>query len=124
NAMRALERGAHDMFPKPVNLDELKVVLSRVYRRIELERESQEESSLGQKISFEAMIGASEKMRSVFSTISKVAGTNVPILILGESGTGKELVANAIHNLSSRKAGPFGAINCGAIPETLLEAER
>jgi two-component system NtrC family response regulator len=123
NALRALEKGAHDIFPKPVNLDELKVVLQRVSRRIEMEKESIEERGLLQSLSFDSMIGSSPTMQSVFSTITKVAATDVPVLILGESGTGKELVANAIHNLSARKSGPFGAINCGAIPENLLESE-
>src|SRR5438552_839214 len=123
NALRALEKGAHDIFAKPVNIDELKVVLQRVYRRVEMERESLDEHALANRVSFENMIGSSPAMKTVYSNIAKVAETDVPILILGESGTGKELVANAIHNLSARRDGPFGAINCGAIPETLLESE-
>ena len=123
NALRALEKGAHDIFAKPVNIDELKVVLQRVYRRVEMERESLDEHALANRVSFEKMIGSSPAMKTVYSNIAKVAETDVPILILGESGTGKELVANAIHNLSARRSGPFGAINCGAIPETLLESE-
>jgi two-component system NtrC family response regulator len=62
-------------------------------------------------------------MQEIFATVRKVSGTDIPILITGESGTGKELIANAIHNLSRRKSGPFVAINCGAIPDTLLESE-
>jgi two-component system, NtrC family, response regulator len=123
NALRAVELGAHDIFPKPVDLDELGIVLKRVFRRIQLEQESIEERSLGEQVPFEQIIGSSPAMRAVFSAIRKVANTNVPVLILGESGTGKELVAMAIHNLSQRKAGPFAAINCGAIPESLLESE-
>jgi two-component system NtrC family response regulator len=123
NALRAVELGAHDIFPKPVDLDELSIILKRVYRRLQLERESQEERSLASKVSFEDIIGSSPAMQSVFATIRKVANTDVPVLILGESGTGKELVAMAIHNLSKRKNGPFAAINCGAIPESLLEGE-
>ncbi len=123
NALRALERGAHDIFAKPVNLDDLKVVLQRVYRRIELEREAIEERGLAERLTFENMIGSSPAMKAVFSMIGKVAITDVPVLILGESGTGKELVANAIHGLSARKNAPFVAINCGAIPENLLESE-
>jgi two-component system NtrC family response regulator len=123
NALQALEKGAHDIFAKPVNLDELRVVLQRVYRRVEMERESIEDRALIQRLSCENMIGSSPTMKAVFSTITKVAATDVPVLILGESGTGKELVANAIHNLSTRRNGPFGAINCGAIPENLLESE-
>jgi two-component system, NtrC family, response regulator len=123
NALLAVEKGAHDIFPKPVDLDELKVVLNRVYRRVELERESMEERRLAQRVAFEDIIGSSPGMKAVFATIRKVADSHVPVLILGESGTGKELVANAIHNLSPRKKGPFAAINCSAIPDTLLESE-
>jgi len=123
NALRALEKGAHDIFAKPVNIDELKIVLQRVYRRVEMERESLEEQSGANRVSFESMIGSSAAMKAVHSSVAKVAQTDVPVLILGESGTGKELVANAIHKLSARRNGPFGAINCGAIPENLLESE-
>ena len=69
------------------------------------------------------MLGTSQKMQDVFATVRKVATTDVPVLITGESGTGKELVAQAIHRLSMRRNGPFVVINCGAIPETLLESE-
>jgi two-component system NtrC family response regulator len=123
NALQAVEGGAHDIFPKPVNLDELKIVLNRVYRLVEMERERAEVRNLGRQLSFESMIGSSDAMQSIYSMIDKVAKTDVPVLILGESGTGKELVANAIHNRSASKAGPFGVVNCGAIPEALLEAE-
>jgi len=123
NALQAIDKGAHDIFPKPVDLDELKVVLHRVYRRIELEKESIEERKLGQRVSFREIIGTSPPMQSVFTTVRKVAETDIPVLITGESGTGKELIANAIHNLSGRKSEPFIPINCGAIPDTLLESE-
>jgi two-component system NtrC family response regulator len=123
NALRALDKGAHDIFAKPVNIDELKIVLQRTYRRVEMERENQEEHFAGNGVPFENMIGSSTAMKTVHSSIAKIAQTDVPVLILGESGTGKELVANAIHKLSSRNNGPFSAINCGAIPETLLESE-
>jgi two-component system, NtrC family, response regulator len=123
NALRAVELGAHDIFPKPVDLDELSVVLKRVFKRLQLERESLEEHSLATHVPFEDMIGTSQQMQEVFSSIRKVAKTDLPVLILGESGTGKELAALAIHNLSKRKDGPFAAINCGAIPDNLLESE-
>ena len=123
NALRAVEKGAFDIFPKPVDLDELRVVLHRVFKRLELEKESVEERQLGLRVSFEQIIGSSLAMKSVLTTVQKVGETEVPVLILGESGTGKELVANAIHNLSPRKNGPFAAINCAAIPESLLESE-
>ena len=123
NALAAVDKGAHDIFPKPVDLDELKVVLHRVYRRIQLEKENIDERNLAQRMSFEEIIGSSAPMLEIFATVRKVAGTDIPVLIHGESGTGKELIANAIHNLSARKNGPFIAINCGAIPDTLLESE-
>ena len=123
NALAAIDKGAHDIFPKPVDLDELKVVLHRVYRRLSLEKENIEERNLAQRVSFEEVIGSSPPMQEVFATIRKISGTDIPVLITGESGTGKELIANAIHNLSRRKNGPFIAINCGAIPDTLLESE-
>jgi two-component system, NtrC family, response regulator len=123
NALRAIEKGAHDIFPKPVDLDELKVVIGRVLKRLELEEESIQERNLAQHVSLEEIIGSSPAMQSVFATVRKVAETDVPVLILGESGTGKELIANAIHKRGARKKGPFVAINCAAIPETLLESE-
>jgi two-component system NtrC family response regulator len=123
NAFQAIEKGAHDIFPKPVDMEELKVVLGRVFRRLELEVESLEERRMAQKVSLEEIVGSSRPMQTVFDTVRKVAETDVPVLILGESGTGKELIANAIHNRGARKKGPFVAINCAAIPETLLESE-
>jgi two-component system, NtrC family, response regulator len=123
NALFAVEKGAHDIFPKPVDMNELKVVLSRVFKRFQLEKESLEERKLAQQVSFDQIVGSSAVMREVLATVHKVAKTDVPVLILGESGTGKELVANAMHNQSERKAGPFIAINCSAIPDTLLESE-
>lgn len=123
NALAAIEKGAHDIFPKPVDLDELKVVLHRVYKRLELEVESIEERQLAQTVSFEQVVGSSPPMQDIFATVRKVAATDIPVLITGESGTGKELIANAIHQQSLRKTGPFIAINCGAIPDTLLESE-
>jgi two-component system NtrC family response regulator len=88
-----------------------------------LEREYAEIQQLIQGDSFEGILGTSAPMRPVFETIRKVATTDAPVLILGESGTGKEMAAKAIHQRSARKGGPFVAINCSAIPETLLESE-
>ena len=90
---------------------------------VELEEDVEVDRGPPRWVSFQGMIGSSSAMKAVYSTVAKVAGTNVPVVILGESGTGKELVASAIHRLGSRRNGPFTVINCGAIPETLLESE-
>jgi two-component system NtrC family response regulator len=123
NALKAIGQGAYDFFCKPIQIDELKVVLSRAFHLSQLEMENRE---LQQKVTgeaFDKMLGTSPKMQEVFAAIRKVATTEVPVLITGESGTGKELVARAIHRESSKKDGPFVVINCGAIPENLLESE-
>jgi len=123
NALAAIDKGAYDIFPKPVDLDELKIVLRRVCRRVDLENENIREHMPSEESLFEKIIGASPPMQAIFKAIRKVASTDVPVLITGESGTGKELIANAIHNAGGRKGGPFIAINCGAIPESLIESE-
>ena len=123
HALRAVGKGAYDFFYKPIELDELKVVLRRAFHVSQLEEEQRE---LRQRLSgdtFEGMIGTSTKMQDIFSAIRKVATTDVPVLIRGESGTGKELVARAIHRLSIRASRPFIPINCSAIPENLIESE-
>ena len=123
NAVRAVEKGAYDFFPKPLEIDQLKIVLGRVCRRLELELESTSRPSDEKEMLIEDFVGSSPQIQAVFSTIRKVAATDVPVLITGETGTGKERVASAIHQLSPRKDQPFVAINCGAIPENLLESE-
>ncbi len=123
NGIEAIGYGAYDFFAKPVNIDELKVVLDRALYVQQLEREGRETLGTVDVTSFEGIIGNSLQIQTVFGTIQKVSGTDASVLIVGESGTGKELVARAIHRRSSRKAGPFVTINCGAIPENLLETE-
>ena len=123
NALRAVEKGAYDFFYKPIQLDELKVVLRRAFHLSQLEQEQREMRHRLSGNTFEDMIGTSQKMQDVFSTIRKVATTDAPVLITGESGTGKELVARAIHRLSIRELKPFIPINCSAIPENLIESE-
>ncbi len=123
NALRAVEKGAYDFFYKPIELDELKVVLRRAFHVSQLEQEQREMRHRLSGDTFEDMIGTSQKMQDVFSTIRKVATTDAPVLITGESGTGKELVARAIHRLSIRESKPFIPINCSAIPENLIESE-
>jgi len=123
NALRAVGQGAYDFLCKPVEMEELKVILKRAIHVAQLERDyRQMQHRLGDD-TFEGMLGASPQMQEVFASIRKVATTEAPVLILGESGTGKEMVAQAIHRQSARREGPFVAINCGAIPETLLESE-
>jgi two-component system NtrC family response regulator len=123
HALKAVGQGAYDFFYKPIQVDELKVVLRRAFHISKLEREYQQLHQQLPVDSFEGMLGTSTAIQQVFSTISKVATTNASVLIEGESGTGKELVARAIHQRSSRREGPFVAINCGAIPDALLESE-
>ena len=108
---------------KPVEMGELKVLLKRVFHVAQLEREIRQMQQEARPDAFEGMLGTSAVMRGVFESIRKVATTNAPVLLLGESGTGKEMAAQAIHQSSARKKGPFVAINCSAIPETLLESE-
>jgi len=123
NALEAIARGAYDFFSKPIQIEELKIVLHRAYYLFELEREHRELQERLKIKPFEEMIGTSPQIQAVFNSIRKMATSDAPVLIAGESGTGKELTARAIHRLSNRKDGPFIAINCSAIPETLLESE-
>ncbi len=123
SALRAISMGAHDFFTKPIDIDELKAILKRVYYVSTLEREYSTLQKRLEGYAFVEIVGTSHIMQEVFSTISKVATTDVPVLITGESGTGKELVARAIHNRSLRADKPFVPINCGSIPETLVESE-
>jgi two-component system NtrC family response regulator len=123
HALSAIEQGAYDFLAKPVQLDELRVILSRALYLSKLEREHRELQEQIREDSFEGMLGTSPQMLEVFNSIRKVATTDAPVLIVGESGTGKELAAQAIHRRSARKDKPFIAINCGAIPENLLESE-
>jgi len=123
NALKAIELGAFDFFTKPPVMDEVRVVVKRALRMLELERENRALKKEAGVEGMSGLLGASLPMQEVFETIRKVAVTDVPILILGESGTGKELVARALHRLSNRQGGPFVVINCGAIPENLLESE-
>ncbi len=123
NGIQAIAQGAYDFFCKPVNIDELKIVMTRAVHVHQLELDHRELLANGQTDSLEGIIGSGPQMQSVFASIRKMSGSDASVLIGGESGTGKELVARAIHRLSSRKNGPFIAINCGAIPENLLESE-
>ncbi|MFH1136773.1 MAG: sigma-54 dependent transcriptional regulator [Pseudomonadota bacterium] len=126
SAVTAMKEGAADYLLKPFDPEQLMLLIQKMasYKkmldecRVVRARLSELESSV-----FDDLIGGSEAMKKVFAMIEDVAGTEAPVLITGETGTGKELVARAIHTRSPRRQGPFIAINCGALPEHLLESE-
>jgi two-component system NtrC family response regulator len=122
-ALQAIGAGAYDFLGKPVEMEELKFLVKRCVHVARLEREYREMQQRLEGDSFEGLVGSATRMQPVFDTIRKVATTEASVLILGESGTGKEMTARAIHQRSTRKDGPFVAINCSAIPETLIESE-
>jgi two-component system NtrC family response regulator len=123
NALRAVERGAYDFYQKPIDADILKLIVDRAYKLYDLERENRELAQRQSVSSLQGIIAASPQMLKICNTIEKIAPTDVSTLLLGESGTGKELLARALHELSPRSGKRFVAINCAAIPETLLESE-
>ncbi len=123
NALLAVARGAVDFFSKPIETDILKVVLARARQLYQLEEENRSLRAAALRKDFAGMLGTSQKMQEIFTVIRKVSNSDAPVLVMGESGTGKELTARAIHDLSARAGGPFVPINCGAIPENLLESE-
>ncbi len=123
-AVDAMKLGAYDFLQKPVDSTRLRTILANATRQretaIQLEvarRRLRESGVLG------ALVGSSRAMREIFALIEQIAPSSVPVLITGESGTGKELVARTLHDLSPRKSRPFVAVNCAAIPETLIESE-
>jgi DNA-binding NtrC family response regulator len=123
-AVEALKEGAYDYLPKPLILDELRHLMTRVMERRFLRREVNAlRSRLGEQLAVNELVGTSSHMQRVKDIIGKVAVSDSPVLIEGESGTGKELVAAAIHRLSGRAKGPFIPVNCSAIPADLLESE-
>lgn len=123
-AVQAIKDGAFDYVSKPFSNDELLILIERFLRFRNLETELHRlKETVTEKISFEKLIGVSPSMKVIFDKIEAIANTDVPVLIQGESGTGKELVANAIHNLSSRREREYVKINCAAIPENLFESE-
>jgi two-component system NtrC family response regulator len=124
NARRAIELGAADFLCKPIDVDEFRTILRRHTFLQTIESENARQTAEAEAaVRFEEIIGGTPKMREIFGMVSVVAKTDVTVLIHGESGTGKELVARAVHQKSRRKHAPFVPINCGAIPETLLESE-
>jgi len=124
SALQAISQGAWDYYHKPIDIEQLKVILSRASYVSYLERENLDRQKGWETDGkFEDLIGNSSKIRKVFAKVHKVSRSDVSVMIQGESGTGKELIARAIHNRSDRREKAFVAINCGAIPENLLEAE-
>jgi DNA-binding NtrC family response regulator len=123
-AVEAMKEGAYDYLTKPVDIQRLKILLDKIVERLETLREVKSlRRQLREHGTFGSMIGNSPEMRKIYQVVEQAAPTSASVLITGESGTGKELVAQTIHQLSPRAAFQFIAINCAAIPETLLESE-
>jgi DNA-binding NtrC family response regulator len=124
SAVDAMRMGAYDYIPKPVDPVRLKTILHNASRQreadAELEAEGRQQRDTGV---LGPMVGSSPQMVDIFAMIERIAPSNVSVLVTGESGTGKELVARALHDLSARRLKPFVAVNCAAIPETLIESE-
>lgn len=123
-AVEAMKLGAYDYIGKPFKVEEIKVLVRNALEKRQLQRENRIlRSEVRERYSFSGLIGKSSRMKAVYSLIEKVAVSNATVLILGESGTGKELAARAIHYNGPRKERRFVAVNCGAIPENLMESE-
>jgi two-component system, NtrC family, response regulator PilR len=123
-AVEAMKLGAYDYVTKPFKLDELRLTIANALERKRLQDENRElKRQLRREHGFEGFIGKSPRILEVFETIRKTADSGSTVMITGESGTGKELVARAVHLESARRTGPFVSVNCGAIPETLMESE-
>ncbi len=123
-AIAAMKRGAYDYLTKPFKVEEVIVVVERALEKRTLLRDNVElRAELQGRFRLDRLVGKSTSMQRLFELVKKVAPAKTSVLLSGESGTGKELVARALHHLSPRVSGPFIAVNCGAIPETLLESE-
>jgi DNA-binding NtrC family response regulator len=123
-AVQAMKAGAFDYINKPINIEELTLIIRRAIDSTRKEKEIDElRRRLDQKFGLDQIVGQSKQMRDVYAKIQRAAPVDSTVLVLGESGTGKELVAQALHHNSTRKKGPFVAVNCAAVPATLVESE-
>ena len=125
-AIQALKLGAYDYISKPFNVDEIKIIIEKALEKKRLKEENiylKKELQLRERQYFDSIVGKNKKMVALYRLIEQIAPTNTTVLICGESGTGKELIARAIHYHSPRRDKQFVSINCGALPETLLESE-
>ena len=123
-AVEAIKSGAYDYLTKPIHPDELVLLIQRAVEAMQKDKEIDDlRRRLDQKFGLDNIIGESKQMKDVFAKIQRAAPVDSTCLILGESGTGKELVAQALHHNSPRKKGPFVAVNCAAVPATLVESE-
>jgi putative PEP-CTERM system response regulator len=123
SALQAIADGAWDFYAKPIDIDALGLIVARAFHVHALETENRRLAARGTGTGLGGMITASPEMLKVTRTIERVAGADVSVMLLGASGTGKELLARGLHDTSPRAKGAFVAINCAAIPETLLESE-
>jgi two-component system NtrC family response regulator len=123
NALRAVQLGAYDFCEKPIELEVLRTIIERALNLHRLEDENRRLAAMPARSPIERIVTANQAMLKVCRDVEKLATTHVPVLLLGESGTGKEALAQALHELGPRAKHPFVAINCGAIPENLLESE-
>ena len=123
-ALECVKAGAYDYFNKPFRSDEVVLLLQKIIEREELRQENLKlRAALDERVRFDDIVGRGEAMQKIFDTVRKIARYKTTVLLTGESGTGKELLARAIHRHSDRGEGPLVPVNCGAIPENLLESE-
>ncbi|MFC1746687.1 sigma-54-dependent transcriptional regulator, partial [Candidatus Riflebacteria bacterium] len=123
-AISAIRVGVYDFVTKPIQMARLALTLERAVQHSQLKKKLKIlNEKVQQQEEFEEIIGTSQSIKNVFKQILSIAETETNVLITGESGTGKELVARALHKKSHRKSGPFVAVNCAALPETLIESE-